>query len=631
MKRIRRIKLPSIKHLITQSKESFFRFPLTILSSLVATCIGIYLVEFSDEIKNHFPLINLLLASALGISLYFCGSIFMEKNHYGIKSKLICALGVTILLALIYSSLPESREAFTNITPYIRYGIFVIIAHLFVSFIPYFKNKTIDGFWNYNEMLLLRFFTAALYSWVLYVGLILAMEALKLLFEINIKEEKLYPNFFIFTAGLFNTWGFASGIPKELNKLDSTQNHPLAIKVFVQYVLLPLLALYLIIVYAYGAKILFLWNWPKGIVAYLISGISILGIITFLLVYPYSQSKENAWIKIFTKNYFYILFPLIILLFIAIWLRINSYGTTINRYVIVVLGVWLSMVSFYFSIRKTNIKFIPISLSIILILILFGPWSMFSISEKSQVNRFKKILVDHSILMNDSISNEVVWMIDSLPKFYSKHENINERLFNDSIHNEIKSILDYLSRYHGLSKIKPLFQQNIDSLTLLSSGSDKHINRAKTYMNTLGLKYEQRILNDHRYFNYSSEIINRVTSVKKYDYFLKFNLYSHVQIPSIDSFKIGNIDYYMNQDSDGLIIASNNDTVRFKLDSLANELNNEFGNNNQQSIPKHKMVLKESSSTFDMKIEIHSLGMKKVNDTKINLDYISGYLFLKKK
>ena len=639
MKRVNRIKLPSTKYIIARSKESFLRFPLTILSSLVATFIGIYLVEFSHEINNYFPLISLLLTSILGISSFFCCALFVEKNHLNLKSKLICTLGVIVLLAIVYFSLPGSKEAFTSLVSYIRFGVLAIIAHLCVCFIPYVGDKNINGFWNYNKMLFLRFFTASLYSGVLFLGLLLAVEALILLFEVNVDKQKLYPKFFIFAAGLFSTWSFVTGIPKELNKLDPTQGSPYAIKVFAQYVLLPLLALYLIIIYAYATKILFLWDWPKGIVAYLISGISMLGIITFLLTYPYGRSKENSWIKLFANSYFYILFPLIILLFIAIWLRISAYGTTINRYVIVALGIWLSIISFYFSLRKTNIKFIPISLAIILFLMLFGPWSMFWISEKSQVSRLKKILTDHSILIEGSLKNEVIWEVKSLPEFYSKNENNNEQLFNDSIENEIKSILDYLNDYHGMSKIQSFTRQNLDSLALLSSKGNKDKNLAEIYMRTFGLKYENKVLSEPNYLNYFSEP-SRVILIKNYDFFLEFNSkfekYMDYQNTPIDSFKIDRTDYTLSlstsQNNSGLTLAYNGQIILFKLDSLIGELYNEFGNNYQKDIAKHKMTLEKSSSTFDnIRIEIRSLGLNRVNDTTMTPNYISGRLFLKEK
>lgn len=462
------MKLPSISYLFNKAKDSIVRFPLTILSSLISVCIAIFLVEFNDEILNFFPYINLLLTAALGIPLYFCTTIFIKKMNFNFKLKLICQIAATILLALIYFSLPNSDVTHNTSLPYIRYSIFNVIAHLLVSFIPYITSKKLNGFWNYNKVLFIRFLTSILYSGFLYIGLSLALLALNLLFDIDIHEE-LYFEFFIIIGGFFNTWFFVAGIPEELDELENITQYPKGLKIFSQYVLLPLLILYLIILYVYGVKILIFWDWPKGIVSYLISCVSILGILTLLLIYPYGNLKDNLWIKKFTNLYYYLLFPLIIILFIAIWLRIDDYGITINRYIIVLLGVWLSIISIYFSIRKTNIKFIPTSLAIILILMSFGPWSMFSVSENSQTKRLIKILEENSILKEGKVNNEVIWQTDSSDVFNSGTVLTNEYLVNDSIHNEIKSILDYLDDHHGFLSIKTIFQQNIDSLIMIKN------------------------------------------------------------------------------------------------------------------------------------------------------------------
>ena len=77
------------------------------------------------------------------------------------------------------------------------------------------------------------------------------MTALKLLFDVSIHEE-LYVEIWIVTIGFFNTWFFVSGIPDDFDQLDTIYEYPKGLKIFSQYVLLPLLGLYLLILYSYG-------------------------------------------------------------------------------------------------------------------------------------------------------------------------------------------------------------------------------------------------------------------------------------------------------------------------------------------------------------------------------------------
>ena len=81
------------------------------------------------------------------------------------------------------------------------------------------------------------------------------------------------------------------------------------------------------------------------------------------------------------------------MLFWAILYRINLYGITHERYYVLILSLWLSVVVVYFIFQKQpKIKFIPISLFFTGIISIAGPQSADSISKKSQLNRFESYI-----------------------------------------------------------------------------------------------------------------------------------------------------------------------------------------------------------------------------------------------
>ena len=43
----------------------------------------------------------------------------------------------------------------------------------------------------------------------------------------------------IVIAGVFETWFFLAGVPKNLEELDESDDYPKGLKIFTQYVLLP--------------------------------------------------------------------------------------------------------------------------------------------------------------------------------------------------------------------------------------------------------------------------------------------------------------------------------------------------------------------------------------------------------
>lgn len=624
------MKLPSITYLAANAKKSLFRFPLTIVAAFISVTASLYMIEYHDDISNQFPYINILLTAALGIPLYFSVSVISTKYKLDLKWSLISLLGATIFLALIYFSLPNSSTTHNTSLPYVRYGIFNIIIHLFVSFIPYINNGKLNGFWNYNKTLFIRVWVSLLYSAFLYVGLILALTSLDLLFKIDIHEE-LYFEFFVVIIGLFNTWFFVSGIPEDLDELESVNTYPKGLKIFSQYILLPLLLLYMVILYVYGGKIIIQWEWPKGIVSYLISCVSILGILTLLLIHPYGNLKENSWIKKFSNIYYPSLFPLIIILFIAIWIRVDDYGITINRYVIILLGIWLTIIAIFFTIRKSNIKFIPMSLAAILLLMSFGPWSMYSVGEKSQSQRLKEILLESTILRDGKINNELKWEVDSLPSLYSFDTPTNDDLLNDSIHNEVKSILDYLDDHHGFSSIQPLFQQNIDSLISVAVDSNKHINEARIYMRSLGLDYKH-IYNykSSTFFNYSTTSNNSLP-VTDYDILCTFDRFSSRSNKTV--FTLNGIKYTyegFSKENQQFILGSINDTIKFDLKPMLKQLQNEYGNQSEANVPQNKMILYGNSMQFKCKLIINHMNITTQFDTT-SITAVNGNLLLKNK
>ena len=630
------MKLPSIVYLLNNAKQALQRFSLTILSAFVSVCLGIFLIENEKNIDNLFPYINIMLCASIGIPLFFCITIYATTKQLSKRNIVFMQAIATLLLACLYFTFPNANTTHNTSLPYIKYAIYNITCHLFVSFIPFVFNRQLNAFWHYNKILFLRILTSILYSAVIYIGLIVALSSLHLLFDIYI-DYKLYAEIFIVTAGFFNTWFFVAGIPSNFTYLENNEVYPKGLKIFAQFVLLPLLVLYLIILYAYGTKIFISWNWPKGIVAYLIICVAVVGILTCLLLYPYGNKEENKWIKKSTKAYYFILFPLLIILFIAIFMRINDYGITISRYVILMLSVWLCLVCIYTAIGKTNIKFIPTSLALLLLMVSFGQWGMFSVSETSQVKRLQQILEQAKILKGNHVQHETIWINDNLNSLYAGNELANENKLPDSLHNEVKSILDYLDEHHGFSSIKQWYQQNLDSMIVLNIKKQKissNYNEAELYMKTLGLSYTYKYVDDNKSkYNFNSTNNSTLKLVSGYDYFMSFSSYHYNEDKyTISNFTIDSIDYsliYASKPTIQLTLTTKSETLSFALDSLTKSLIKEYGSN-APTIPKTKMQLFNANKKFDIKIELTTINPEEKNKS-LKIVNLSGEIYITKR
>jgi hypothetical protein len=392
--------------------------------------------------------------------------------------------------------------------------------------------------------------------------------------------------------------------------------------------------LYIVILYLYAGKIVILWSWPKGIVSYLIACVAVLGILTLLLIHPYGNLSGNTWIKKFSKAYYFVLVPLVVLLFIAIGMRINDYGVTVNRYVIVLLGIWLAIVSTYFIIGKENIKFIPISLAVILIFVSFGYWGIFSVSERSQVARLQAILEQGNILKKERIQQEVMWLRDSLPRKLYAVDKEETNVLQDSLHTEVKSILDYLDDHHGFTSIRGWFEQDLDSIVKKSNIVNTRwmrMNEAEAYMRSMGLAYEHKYsFSSQSHFLYTAAF-DGVEDVTGFDYLLDFEG-QHYRDDD-DIFHVGNTRYeffYPTLPDNYAWLVSNKDSIKFEVGALIKLLEEKYGSDSNAQIPEGEMMITWESQNLSARLQLHEVSLSGDADS-LEINRLDGIILLRVK
>jgi len=315
-------------------------------------------------------------------------------------------LGILCFLGLIYLGLLPANYEVINTSIFrlpFQLGALFIFLHLLISYVPFINKGSEEDFWEYNKDVFLNLVESGFYSFFLFVGLSIAILALDKLFGIEL-DDLAYPRLFFFLIGVFNTLYFLSKYPAVY--YDNKIKTPIkAFLIFSQYILIPLVLIYMAILYAYAIQIGFKWTLPEGWVSQLSLWFSVVGIFAFLLNYfnhKFSDFKLTAYYK---KYFFLVLLLPIVLVFVAIYRRISEYGVTELRYVVALLGVWLLGIGLYYNLsKKKNIRVIPISLSVfVLIPVLLGPFSMFNATLTSQKKHFKQLLIDNNCLVDQSL------------------------------------------------------------------------------------------------------------------------------------------------------------------------------------------------------------------------------------
>ncbi|HTN20406.1 MAG TPA: DUF4153 domain-containing protein [Pelobium sp.] len=498
------MKFPSLSQLWQSFLAVCNRFTLPILYALFATIAALTLSYNWQDFSIEQILIKFIYLGNFGLALSLAFCLYAETNIVSATKKLIGNLVILLILIVIYFALqPALRQA----------DVFVLLIlgfafHLLVAFSAFFSKDNEIGFWQINKTFFLRFATSALYSAVLFAGLSIALLSIHTLFDIRWDSE-VYIRLWIIIVGLFNTVFFLAGIPRPLSSLNEDANYPKALKVFTQYVLIPLASIYLLILLAYEIKIIVQWSLPNSSVAILTLGYAVFGMLSILLVHPIRNEEGNKWIRLYSKSFYLLMLPLLALLAIAIVKRIADYGITESRYLLIVLSVWLSFITVYFLIKgREHIRIVPISLFIFSVLIVFGPWSIRSVSLNSQSKRLEKYIAQKpSVERNDEIRNLVRYLNDnygsqSLQKFVKIDlqaiEEQKEKTFKEKGRWELqKEIADtvltslnvsniataqvwsnqqknYINAEQGVFSVKGALQV-VEISTNLNSGNDKKL------------------------------------------------------------------------------------------------------------------------------------------------------------
>jgi len=494
------MKIPSLTEIINKGKESTVRFPVVLFFAFAGTLVSLYLAENGFRNNDFLPYLEkIILCCALAIPLQISLGILSERLQLGRYHWLAVNFAGFVFILPYYFLLPATLTGIHYISSF----VFSLAFHLCVSYIAFIAKNNTPAFWEFNKALFLRFITAVFYAMVLYAGLSIALLSAQFLFNIDIKGER-YFQLYIIIVGVFNTWFFIAGIPKSY--AEQHKSYPNALRVFSHFILIPLVLLYLLIVYLYMAKIIILWEWPVGWVSNLVAGVSGVGIFSLLLIYPLSALPGNDLIKKYQKAFYVMLIPLSVLMLLAVFRRVNDYGFTEYRYYAMLTALWIAAIALYMLLNKrNNIKAIPFSLSILLVFTLIGPWSSFNISKTSQINRFEKVLAKNNLLADGKI----------IPK--EDHVDIDHLDMA-----EINSIAEYLVGTHGTSSLQPFFTHNLDSLT-------KEQGRyAKTYtiLASVNLSYYRGNIHDKEtgksfYLSAENET-EKVIHISGYDYQLSY-------------------------------------------------------------------------------------------------------------
>ena len=385
----------NVKKLLSHFKSGFERFPITIILTFMHFITGIYIAEVRNFQSDEFIEVNLLLFGSIfitGMCEIIREKYFYEKNKWLVR-------GIYSFITLVLSIIFYVDYLQTNDYNNFKFWALIPISIILFVLIPILnrENKEIYLQSDFSDFVI-TYIVAA----VLFVGIAIVLTTISYLFFSSNNDFffRLTTYFFWFIAEVFGASLFLSLLKKTDDDLENYK-FPSIFNLLIKFVIIPLIVIYTGILYIYMAKAVISMQLPKGLISHLVLWYTAFSVIIIILITPFTQ--KDKFLGNFKKYFPYFSIPLIFASLFALFQRIYQYGITEKRYYVLILIFWLLFCVILF-IRKMNITGIFISLIACVVIAVYTPFSAKSVSNFSQKERLKRMLVKYGALKDGKIS-----------------------------------------------------------------------------------------------------------------------------------------------------------------------------------------------------------------------------------
>ncbi len=301
------------------------------------------------------------------------------------------------------------------------------------------------AFWQFNFRLFTAGGMALLAVLILCGGLAALLASFNCLFGVSLPEHA-YEHVWATVAGMFGPLFLLTLLPRDLDDRFALETSPglveKAVSALINYALVPLLLAYALVLHAYAIKILIGWSMPRGEIGSLVLYFGIIGTAAYMVAWPWRD--QGSWaLRWFLRLWFLLLITPVAMLLVAMWQRIAQYGVTPERYCLCLFTFWLAGIVVYMAVRRrqVDLRIIPASLGLLLVLSSVGPWGASAVTIRSQVSQLTRFLEGQGLL---------------------SHGHFKKPLSEDEgesgpVPARINSILHTLESVNGLDRLKPLF------------------------------------------------------------------------------------------------------------------------------------------------------------------------------
>ena len=442
----------SLRAIAERFGQSFKRFPLAMLFTLLLTCFLIYRSHDGDlgPRMNFFLVFYSATGAVLAVSLAL-----LTEDFKSWITRVAVQVAVHALWFVVSMNLSQFDRFSMPLTIAVAATVFSIGLSVFI--ICFYRRNQDVPFWNFSVRTLMACVVAVAIGGLLTLGLFALLESLNLLFGLKIGYQ-FYQDIAAVCMMFLAPTLLMNLIPRGKNKyMTEVQDYTRFSKGVVQYLFLPLLGLYMVTLYAYAIKILVQWTLPVGGVSYLVSGSMVLMVLLLYVTYPLQHLEGNVVFKRITRWLPVLLLPMLALMTVAIGRRLSDYGITVSRLYLLVFNLWCYAVCLWFIFtRNKRIWLIPTSFAVILFLISVGPQSIANVTQR-QLKQEARMAFTASSIRQFPLTGEQYeqWLKQADPKVARSIDSKLHYLFTDYGYTAIGDLVDrdaITGRYSSLSE-----------------------------------------------------------------------------------------------------------------------------------------------------------------------------------
>ena len=386
----------NLKKLLSHFKSGFERFPITIILAFVHFITGIYIAEVRNFQSDEFVEVNLLLFGSIFITAMF--EMLYEKYFY--KKNRWLVSGAYSVLTFVVSVIFYVEYLRTNDYYNIYYFTLIPISIVLFLLIPILRKK--ESREKYLQSVFSNFVITGIFAAVLWIGIEIILATVNYLFFYSGDNLffRLTTYSFWFITEVFGASLFLSLLKKPNDNLENYE-FPFIFNLLIKFVIIPLIIIYTGVLYIYMAKVIISMHLPKGLISHLVLWYTAFSVFMMILITPFTQ--KDKFFENFKKYFPYFSIPLIFASLFAVFQRTYQYGITENRYYVLISIFWLLFCMILY-IRNMNVTGVFISLIICFIISVYTPLSAKNVSNFSQSQRLKRMLVKYGALKDGKIS-----------------------------------------------------------------------------------------------------------------------------------------------------------------------------------------------------------------------------------